>query len=165
MEAGVVAGWNDFLIAAASALGALAGLVFVALSINLSRIIEIPGVVSRAAETVILLAGGLIGSLIALVPGLSREQLGFLLLLVWLPVWGVPSFSQFKEIAGRKYMRPMFAATRVTLHQTAAIPLLVASLALEGYVPGGLRWLAAALILSMVAALVNAWVLLVEILR
>jgi len=49
------AGWTDFLVAAAGATGALVGLVFVGLSINLTRILALPGVSGRAAETVLLI--------------------------------------------------------------------------------------------------------------
>jgi hypothetical protein len=50
------ASWTDFLVAAAGATAALVGLVFVGLSINLKRILALPGVSGRAAETVLLLA-------------------------------------------------------------------------------------------------------------
>ena len=49
-------GWSNFLVAVAGAAGALAGRVFVSLSINLARILALPGVTGRAAETLILLA-------------------------------------------------------------------------------------------------------------
>ena len=76
MEASAIASWSDFFVAGAGAASALAGLVFVSLSINLARIIELPGVSGRAAETIILLAGTLAGTLVWLIPHLSPERLG-----------------------------------------------------------------------------------------
>jgi hypothetical protein len=71
MEGGFIAGWKDFLVAAAGAAGALGVLVFVALSINLKEILSMPSVPGRAGETVILLAAALIAALVALIPGLA----------------------------------------------------------------------------------------------
>jgi hypothetical protein len=45
------------------------------------------------------------------------------------------------------------------------MPLLLAGLSLNGVLPGGLDWFAAALLLSLIVGLFGAWVLLVEILR
>jgi hypothetical protein len=165
VDGGSVSGWTDFLVATAGAASALAGLVFVALSINLSRIIEIAGVTSRAAETVILLSAALVGALVALVPGQSPHRLGAMLLVIWFPAWLAPTIGQLRELAGRKYQRLYYSVSRVVLHQGAMLPLLLAGLSLWGVFPGGLQWFALAVVLSMVAALVNAWVLLVEILR
>jgi hypothetical protein len=87
MESSAIADWSDFFVTAAGAASALAGLVFVSLSINLARIIELPGVAGRAAETIILLAGTLAGTLLALIPHLSPERLGAILLVVTLSNW------------------------------------------------------------------------------
>jgi hypothetical protein len=54
METSAITGWPEFLVAAAGAVGALAGLLFVSLSINVARIIETPAVSGRAAETAVL---------------------------------------------------------------------------------------------------------------
>ena len=157
--------WTDFLVAAAGATGALTGLVFIALSINLSRILRLPGVAARAGETILILATGLIGSLIALIPHLEQRQLGVAFLVLWLPTWGIPTLVQIHALTRKRYHRMSFALWRFMLHQLATLPLLLAGLSLEGYVAGGLLWYAAALILSLVVALNSAWVLLVEILR
>jgi hypothetical protein len=159
------AGWTDFLVASAGATGAFAGLVFVALSINLARILELPGVVWRGGETILLLAAGLMGSLIALVPGLPTPELGLLLFVLWLPTWGVPTVIQIQAIRHKQYYRAHFALLRFVLHQAATLPFLFAALSLERLMPGGLYWLAAALLMCLGVGMLNAWVLLVEIVR
>jgi hypothetical protein len=71
-----MAGWAGFLAVAAGVMATLTGLSFVAVSINLARILEFPGLPERAAETTVQLLSALIVSLIALVPGQSRLVLG-----------------------------------------------------------------------------------------
>jgi hypothetical protein len=165
MEAGVIAGWKDFLVAAAGAAAALAGLVFVALSINLKEILSMPGVPGRAGETVILLAAALIAALVALIPGLSPPVLGLLLLAVGLPAWSAPTILQLRGFFTRDYYTVGNQIFRMALYQVATLPVLLAGLSLRGHLAGGLNWLAAFVILSLFVALFNAWVLLVEILR
>jgi hypothetical protein len=159
------AGWSDFLVASAGATAALAGLVFVALSINLGKILILEGVTERAGETILLLASGLIGSLAALIPHEIPSQLGLWLLILWLPTWIVPTFIQIRDFAKRRYHRAYQAIIRFLLFQAATFPLLLAGMSLRGYLAGGLLWFAFGLIVSLIVALYNAWVLLVEIMR
>jgi hypothetical protein len=159
------AGWVDFLVASAGATAALAGLVFVALSINLGKILSLEGVTERAGETVLLLASGLVGSLAALIPHETPSQLGLWLLILWGPTWLAPTLIQIRDFAKRRYYRAYQAIIRFVLFQGATVPLLLAGLSLRGHLDGGLLWFAVGLILSLIVALYNAWVLLVEIMR
>jgi hypothetical protein len=158
-------GWTDFMVATAGATSALAGLVFVALSINLARILELPGVAARAGETIVLLAGALLGSLFALIPGLKPSLLGALYLVLWLPTWGVPTMIQIAALRQRQYYRLGYAIIRVLLYQAATIPIFLAGLSFTRHEAGGLMWFAGSVLLSLIVALFNAWILLVEILR
>jgi hypothetical protein len=92
--------WTDFFVAGAGASAALAGLVFVAVSINVDRILRLQGVPERALATVMLLLTVVLVSLIGLIPGQSRaalasELLGvglvFAVLILWLTSQSIAS--------------------------------------------------------------------------
>jgi hypothetical protein len=62
-------GWTDFFVAEVGAAAALAGLLVVAVSINVTRIMSFPLLPGRAAQTLIIIAGSLLVSSFALFPG------------------------------------------------------------------------------------------------
>ncbi len=82
--------WHDFFLAQAGAAGVLTGLVFVAVSINLEKIVSDPGsgLAGRAAEALILLVAVLMASVLVLVPGQGAGVLGAELLVAGLAAWG-----------------------------------------------------------------------------
>jgi hypothetical protein len=161
----VINGWADFFVAAAGAAGALVGLAFVAISINLARIIELPGVAGRAAETIVLLSGALAGSLVALMPHLTSQQLGIALLCTTVPTWVVAVIILIRAVITKTYYRTTHAIVRAVLIQVAGVPGMWAGLALCGVLPGSIVLFGAGVILSILVAMFNAWILLVEILR
>ncbi len=165
MDATLTSGWHDLLIATAGASGALAGLVFVALSINLARILANPELPGRAGETLLLLAGALIVSIIMLIPDASDQTLGWLVFGVGVFMWGPALRMQILSFTRKTYYARSFAFRRLVTHQIATLPMLVAGVALACKSSAGMDWLVVALIASMVTALQNAWVLLVEIVR
>ena len=61
--------WTDLFVAAAGAGAALAGLVFVAVSINIDRILSLEGVPERALATVLTLLMVVCVSIVGLIPG------------------------------------------------------------------------------------------------
>jgi hypothetical protein len=65
--------WESLFLAEAGASAALAGLLFVALSINLERILKGAGLPGRAGEAIVLLLTALVLSTWVLVPGQSAQ--------------------------------------------------------------------------------------------
>lgn len=158
------AGWENFFVAEAGASAALAGLLFVAVSINLNRILAFPQLPGRAAEGLLVLLGVLVSSTLGLVPGQPRVLLGAELLVAGLFVWIFPMVNQLRlahvPSAPRHWM-----VTRVLSHQMGSVPLVAAGVSMILGAGGGLYWLAAAAVLSFCTGVINSWVLLVEIQR
>ena len=61
--------WTDFFIAEVGATAALAGLIIVAISINVQQILSIGHLPGRAREALTLLFGALLICSLALIPG------------------------------------------------------------------------------------------------
>ncbi|HNF84655.1 MAG TPA: hypothetical protein PLE13_11780, partial [Solirubrobacterales bacterium] len=68
--------WSDFFVASAGASAALAGLVFVAISINVARILQLDGVPELGLVTLLLLIGVLVVSMFGLIPDQSEHAFG-----------------------------------------------------------------------------------------
>ena len=65
-------GWGDLFLAGAGASAALGGLLFVAVSINLDRIVALRSLPGAALGAIVLLVAVLMVSMVALVPGQAR---------------------------------------------------------------------------------------------
>jgi modulator of FtsH protease len=162
--------WHDFFLAQAGAAGVLTGLVFVGVSINLEKILADPhsGLPGRAAEALILLVAVLTASTLQLVPGQSTALIGVEVLAVGLAAWGWIVAIQLRRLGYWRTMRPDLRQAfvlRVALGQLATLPLVIAGVAVLSVGLGGLYWLVAGTVFSILAALVEAWVLLIEINR
>jgi modulator of FtsH protease len=158
-------GWTDFGAAVAASIAALAGLLFIAVSINLKQILEIDGLSTRAAQTLILFATPLVGGLLLAVPGQSRVALGLELL-------GTGTFvaaSQlYLDLHASRTPEQTFWRRFVSLVFPALLScgcMAVAGATLIGQAGGGLYWLVPSVLSALVFGLINVWVLLVEILR
>jgi hypothetical protein len=170
MHAYTTAGWGELFLAEAGASAALAGLLFVAISINLTKILEVRGLVGRAGEAIVLLVAVLIVSTLVLVPEQPRAALGTELLVTGLLAWSILVVIHLKAVRGRigavriGPSRPVLVAWIATA-QVAVLPFLVAGVSLLLQAGGGLYWLVPGVVLCLVVAVLNAWVLLIEILR
>jgi len=156
-----IANWTGFLAVAASVAATLTGLIFVAISINLSRILESQSVADRAAESIMQMFGALVVSMWAIVPGLSSLVLGVGMAVAGIVLWMLQTMLQYRSYS-RKHSRPIIS---IVLSQFATLPFCIAGISLATETLGGLYWLAPGVILSITIGVSNAWVLLVEILR
>lgn len=158
--------WTDFFIAAAGASAALAGLVIVAISVNINRILEHAHLPTRAAATVGTLILILVSSMAALIhQGLA--PLGTEILTFAICCWILEVRSSKHAVAARrKWQRPRFESVlEIFTGQMQVLPFVVGSvLMLRGH-PSGLYWVAAGVLAIFIFSVLNAWVLLVEILR
>lgn len=154
------AAWTGFFTAEIGATSALAGLVIVAISINIARILDVPQLPGRAGETLIVLVGALLTSSIALFPADTLPVSVFL--AVALVSWALPVGMQLRDLRrDAKRVR----LSRVVLAQLPTAPMLVGGYLVAVGSAAGATWLAAAVLLALLAGMANTWVLLVEILR
>lgn len=156
-------GWSDLFVASAGAAAALAGLVFVAVSINVERIIDYPGLPERGISTVMLLLGVVIVALIGLLPGQSTTALGIELLLESVLLLGalVTLTIARRPKAGEE--SHLGSALFVILLGT--VPFVVGAAIVVSGDLDGLYWTFAGIVGALLGGVLNAWVLLVEILR
>ncbi len=157
--------WSTYLAAQAGVAATLTGLVFVSVSINLSRVLATPGLTGRAAESMMQLFGVVVISTCGLIPRQPAALLGFEILAVSALLWTTQTISQVRYMA-RKTGHPRFwGIARMLQTQLANLPFCVAGILLLRGSSTGLYWLAPGCFCSLIAGVMSAWILLVEILR
>ncbi len=155
--------WADLFVASAGASAALTGLLFVAVSLNIKEILAQRGLPNRALQTLLLLLGAVVVSLVGLIPGQSATALGVELLAIglgfgaWVLVLSVRAIPHTRE-----YISPWL---HVALVLPGTLPLALGGASLIAGGGGGLYWIVGGIVGALLGAAVNAWVLLVEILR
>jgi modulator of FtsH protease len=160
MEAAYIPGaWVNFAIGLATASGALTGLVFVAVSLNAADVLGSAFHRRRAESTFVILLGILTASLLLLLPGQGRTAVGVEMLLVGAVLtyrtartWPVLRTNLSRE-AAVSYLAGAIAHSLIVL----------GGIALLAHAGGGLYVIAAALILALVRALSDIWILFTRI--
>jgi modulator of FtsH protease len=162
--------WEGFFTAQATASAALAGLLFVGMSINLSAITASMRLSRRALEAFVLLVEILLLSTLVLIPDVPRVARGLGLLGVGVVAWALVGRGHLTALAsgrgpdGAAAPRGSIPA-QVLLGQTATLLMMVGAATFIAAAGGGLYWFAPGIVVAYVAALADTWVLLIEIQR
>jgi hypothetical protein len=157
--------WTDLFVLMGGAAATLTGLIFVGISINLNRIISIPKLPSRASQALILLLTVLIACALSLVPNQLSSLIGYEFLFLGIVIWIITSridFKIFRQTDKQYKSRFIFNAI---LTQLSVLPYLVSGVILICSGINGLYWLVPGIVFSFIKAVLDGWVLLVEINR
>jgi hypothetical protein len=163
MMSDAIPAWANFFVAEAGAAAALAGLLFVAISINLTRILEFPQLPARAIEALISLVSVLVVSSFALVPEQSARAYGLEIGVTGLIVWLVQTLGLLRMWKGSHPQAK--SPLRVVANQLPPLPFMVAGFLVHQQQVSGLYWTVPGTLLSFTAGIFGAWILLVEIQR
>ncbi len=158
--------WANFFLGELGASAALAGLLFVSLSVSQGRILELGRMAERGLEALTMLLLVLVVSSLALVPAQPPRAFG-----------GEIMFVGALQLAALFFLQRVQWSTLADEHRKATLRVFVSSHVATWFVIaaagtllwrgdwGGLYLLPAGLLLAFITSGMNAWVLLIEINR
>lgn len=158
-----MSGWENFFVGELGASAALTGLIFVAVSVNLTLIMSRPYITVWAVEAMVLLTVVLLISSLLLIPRQTFLAIGIEALLIGLLDWTTLLLLQLNTLRQASPARRPGLAIILTIPQITAICFVIAGIVLLIFGPTGLYWIVAATLLSFLGALFGAWFLLIEI--
>jgi modulator of FtsH protease len=162
MLSAMLADWSDFFVASAGASAALGGLIIVAISVSVGEMIAIPGMTSRAATSIALLVLVAVVSLAGLIPHQPVLYFGLEAALSGAVCLGF-AVNTFVRLAPAN--SPGRTLAKGTPLAVPALLVTLGGLVIAAGAEAGLGLLAAGVLLAVAAAVVDAWVVLVEIRR
>lgn len=158
-------GWADYCVAQIGASAALAGLVFVGITINLEDIMKTPSLPNFALGAVLALTTVLAECSVLLTPHQSRFQLGLTILLLALTFWAATIMLQRDTLRKTQPSDRRETVVLFVLGQVATLAFVLAGAWVLVFGEAGLSWFLPGTLLCYLVALTNAWVLLIEIKR
>lgn len=159
--------WSEFNVAMVGATAALAGLVIVAASVNIGKIVEQRGssVIARLAAGIAALLLALVASGLGLIPAIASPWYGALLAAAAFGAGAFQVHAAHMIFADRE---PGAARARILKSVMGFLPVacyLASGVTMIAGLPAALYLAAAGCILAIVAAIIVSWVALVEVLR
>jgi len=162
----MVESWDTFFVAETAAAAALLGLLFVAVSINLKEIVQSGGLADRAMGALMLLLAILIIGLLLAMPDQAVSVMGS-------ETAGVTVFvAIITTMLGFRGLRASDAQYRRNFIQNIAsniivlVPIFVGGLLmLNGGGETGFYWVGVGMCLTLIKAVSEGWIFLVEIMR
>jgi len=161
-----VADWSNFFLGELGAAAALAGLLFVAVSVNQQRILSLGRMADRGLEALGMLLLVIIVASLPLIPGQPPRLLGGEILIVgiiiFLALWPLQlAYLGAVEAAYRRQSGRMVAGNRAAM----LIIILAGAVLLWRGDLVGLYFLPLGILMTFFAVGINSWVLLIEINR
>ncbi|MEV7693334.1 hypothetical protein AB0N73_08370 [Microbacterium sp. NPDC089189] len=156
--------WSEFNVAMVSATAALAGLVIVAASVNITQIVASRTLTARLGTGVASLVLALVVCGLGLVPALPAPAFGVVVLAVTIVA------GSFQGVTARLILIDPSPADRARLLKSLlgflpVLAYLIAGVLAFTHPAASLVAAAAGALLAIVAAVVVSWVALVEVLR
>jgi hypothetical protein len=166
--------WHDFFVAEVGASAALAGLLVVAISINIAKILENTALPLRAAHSLTIIMSSFVIASLALMPvggDFVLRAMAIAAILGWLASSVLTSIYARKvaietagDSAADRWKRFVYDRIFIASTQIATISQLVGGIQiLTGH--DGLLAIALGILAAFLVAIFTSWVLLVEILR
>lgn len=153
--------WHDFFVAQVGSSSALTGLLFVAVSLNLKRILEYRSLTIRALECLATLLCLLVISSLMLVPGQSLFAYGVEIAATGILFW----IGQTVALVRSLHLNSHEHFVRYLFNQLPPWPYILAGVLLSLDWPHAIYLIVPGVLISILAAVYSAWVLLVEIQR
>jgi len=157
--------WHDFFVVTGGAAAALTGLIFVGVSLNLTKILSFTSLPNRALLSLVLLLNILITSILFLIPAQTNLILGTEVLIIGITLYAVIirlDISNYKSTP-EKYKKQY--RMHIFVDQFAGLPYLLCGLAILYWGEKGIYMIVPGILFSFFKAAFDAWVLLIEINR
>jgi len=157
--------WESFFLGEVGAAAALGGLLFVAVSINVAKIIEVPGLADRALQSLLILLSLLTIAALMLLPQQSPLAMGIETVAVVAVTMVGGTLLGFRGLRRSEAAHRGHFVWSIVSFEVVFLVCLVGGVILFAGDPVGLYWLAIGMCLGLVKAVSDAWIFLVEINR
>ncbi len=157
--------WSTFFAAELGALAALTGFVVVAISINLTRILAFASLPSRAFEALIVPVGAITATGLVLIPDQPALIVGTEVLTTGVAMLAAVIAIQTRSRRTRENVGATKRMARAGVSAAVGLTVAIGGALVATGARAGLYWIAASDIVCVIAVVLSAWVLLIEIMR